>query len=130
MPRGVPKTGRRRRRRRSTQSGGSNGAASSVLSQITALVAENEQLTRQNRALQASLETISRAVQNVRPGGAPRRRGRPPVAAAASSSRPVGRPRARRRRPMSPETLARRRAGLAKARAVLAAKRAAAKRKS
>jgi hypothetical protein len=50
-----------------------------------------------------------------------RRRGRPPGAA-----RPVGRP--RRRRTLSPETLEKRRAGLAKARAVLAAKRAAAKR--
>ena len=125
MPRGTTGTTRRRRRRRSTRTAGANGAATSLLSQITSLVTQNEALTRQNRDLQASLDAVRRAVGG---GGTTAGRGRRPGRAArATAARPVGRPRARRR-PLSPETLAKRRAGLAKARAVLAAKRAAAKK--
>jgi len=126
MPTGTPTKLRRRRRRSSRQAAGSNGVAASLLSHITALVSQNESLTKQNRQLQASLDTISRAVQGIRPGSAQTatrgRRGRP-----AAAIQVVGRPR-RRRRTLSPDSLAKRRAGLAKARAVLAAKRAAAKK--
>lgn len=116
---------RRRRQRVSGQAAGSNRGAGALLSQVTALVAENQALARQNRELRASLETINRAVQAISSGTTHRRRGR---TAQAASTRPVGRP-GRRRRSMSQETLAKRRAGLAKARAVLARKRAAAKQR-
>jgi hypothetical protein len=116
----------RPRKRRVTQAGSGNGSARALLVQITELVDANEALSNENRRLQSALSQVSAAVSGVGSGvRAGARRGRPP---AAASSRPVGRPR-RRRRVTDPATLERRRAGLAKARAVLAAKRAAAKRK-
>ena len=118
---------RRRRRRSPNGTAGANGAAKALLSQVSALVAQNQHLERENRQLQVSITSIGQAVQRVSSvsGGATRTGRR--------VGRPAGRPTTgvrRRRRITDPQTLARRRAGLAKARAVLAAKRAAAKKKA
>lgn len=123
MPPRAKRRGRPAKRRTRTSS---NGAAGALLSQVTDLVRANEALTAENRRLQSALSDIGATVNRF--GGTStvgRRRGRPP----ASASRAAGtNGRRRRRRVTNPETLERRRAGLAKARAVLAAKRAAAKR--
>src|SRR5215469_13720700 len=101
-----------------------------VVTQITRLVAANEQLQRANRELseenerlRGELTTIGSALGSVT--GARRGRGR--GGAAALARRPEPRP-PRQRRPITdPEVLARRNAALAKARAARAEKLAAAR---
>ena len=127
----APRTTRRRRPgrpRRSTQAASTNGAARVLLAEVSALVEANEALMAENALLQSVLNDVGRAISAS--ASAPRRPGRPPASAAArTGGRPTTGPKRRRRRITDPATLERRRAGLAKARAVLAAKRAAAKRK-
>ena len=113
---------RTRRRRRSQGDGpGGNGLASSLLSHVTDLVAENKQLTQENRELRAIVDRVSSAVKGV----ASRRQS----AGGETGSSAGGRVRQRRtrRKITDPETLERRRAALAKARKVLADRRAASK---
>jgi hypothetical protein len=90
---------------------------------VTSLVRDNEFLSRENKRLRSMIDEVGKAIQRLTtPAPAPR--GRRKTAAAAAAD---GRPR-KRRRITDPAVLERRRAGLAKARQVLAAKRAAAKR--
>jgi hypothetical protein len=100
-----------------------NGSAAGLLSQVSALVAENLKLARENKELHSVLDTITQSVRRV--GSAVGRTSR--RVAAASIRRTSGRSRTRRRI-TDPAALERRRAALAKARQVLAAKRAAARK--
>jgi hypothetical protein len=122
----MPRTSGRRRRRRKTTGAAGNGLAASLLSQVSQLVNENEALSRENRELHSVLSGIADSAQSLRTrsvssAGGRRPRGRPAGQVSANGRR-------RRRRITDPATLAKRRAGLAKARRVLAAKRAAAKK--
>ena len=100
-----------------------------VVTQITQLVAANEQLQRANRELteenerlRGELTAIGSALGNLT--GGRRGRGR---AAAAPLALPDAKPRRQRRPITDPEVLARRNAALAKARAARAEKLAAAR---
>jgi hypothetical protein len=118
----VAKTTRRRStngRRRRQQSGLTRTVA--LLSSVTSLVRDNEFLSRENNRLRSMIDEVGKAIQRLT-APAPTTRGRRKATATAD-----GRPR-KRRRITDPAVLERRRAGLAKARQVLAAKRAAAKR--
>ena len=122
----APRAGTRRRGRRRTTTQISNGqTAATLMTQVTQLVDENKALTRENRELQTVLARIGQSVQKltIRPVSSNQRR---PVAGGAPSAPTRGR--RRRRRVTDPAALERRRAALAKAREVLAAKRAAQKR--
>ena len=118
-------TARRRRRRRTTTQISNGQAATALMSQVTQLVDENKALTRENRELQTILARIGQSVQKltIRPISSNQRR----IVASGAPSAPT-RVRRRRRRVTDPVALERRRAALAKAREVLAAKRAAQKR--
>ena len=126
MPRTSANGSTTRRRRRT----GQGLDARLFVTQITRLVAANEQLQRANRQLseenerlRGELTTIGSALGSVT--GARRGRGR--GGAAALTLRPEARP-PRQRRPITdPEVLARRNAALAKARAARAEKLAAAR---
>jgi hypothetical protein len=99
-----------------------------LLAEVSALVEANEALMAENALLQSVLNDVGRAISTSATSA--RRPGRPrKTAASVTGGRPTTTTRRRRRRITDPATLERRRAGLAKARAVLAAKRAAAKRK-
>ena len=111
----------RTRRRRRGQGDSANGLASSLLSQVTDLVAENKQLTQENRELRAIVDRVSQAVK----GASSRRKSA--AAEAGSSTGGQVRQRRTRRKITDPATLERRRAALAKARKVLADRRAASK---
>jgi len=113
---------RLKRGRRSATSA-TNGSAAGLLSQVSALVTENLKLARENKELHSVLDTITQSVQRV--GSAVGRSTR--RVASASIRRTAGRSRTRRRI-TDPVALERRRAALAKARSVLAAKRASAKK--
>ena len=119
------RTTRRRGRKRGTPTQSVNGSAAGLLSQVTALVTENLKLARENKELHSVLDTITQSVQRV--GSAVGRSTR--RVASASIRRTAGKGRIRRRI-TDPAALERRRAALAKARQVLAAKRASAKRTS
>ena len=117
------RTTKRRGRKRGSTTQGVNGSAAGLLSQVSALVTENLKLARENKELHNVLDTITQSVQKVGSGiGRSSRR-----VAAASVRRIAGRGRTRRRI-TDPLALERRRAALAKARSVLAAKRASAKK--
>jgi hypothetical protein len=101
-----------------------------VVTQITQLVAANEQLQRANRELteenerlRGELTAIGSALGSLAGGG---RRGRGRGGAAALAL-PEAKPRRQRRPITDPEVLARRNAALAKARAARAEKLAAAR---
>ena len=118
------RTTRRRGRKRGSTTQGVNGSAAGLLSQVSALVTENLKLARENKELHNVLDTITQSVQKVGSGiGRSSRRIRIP---SPSIGRPSGR--RTRRRITDPLALERRRAALAKARQVLAAKRASAKK--
>ena len=120
------KIGRPRLKRgRRSASSATNGSAAGLLSQVSALVADNLKLARENKELHSVLDTITQSVQRV--GSAVGRSTR--RVASASIRRTSGKGRVRRRI-TDPAALERRRAALAKARQVLAAKRASAKRTS
>lgn len=109
----------RTRRRRGQGDGSGNGLASSLLGQVTDLVAENKQLTQENRELRAIVDRVSQAVKG--------RSSRRLSAAGGGSEAGPTRQRRTRRKITDPATLERRRAALAKARKVLADRRAARK---
>jgi hypothetical protein len=117
------KAGRPRLKRTRRATSATNGSAAGLLSQVTALVTENLKLARENKELHSVLETITQSVQRF--GSAVGRSTR--RVASASIRRTSGKSRIRRRI-TDPVALERRRAALAKARSVLAAKRAAARR--
>src|ERR1700694_524462 len=114
----MARTTRGRRSQRHPTASGNGSAANLLLSQVTELVAENQSLVRENKALHSILARVSRAVQGVtpRPAG-----GRP------ADAGPKARPIRRRRKITDPASLERRRAALAKARQVLAERRASKK---
>ena len=122
MARRVTKR-RGRKRGRPTQS--ANGSAAGLLSQVSALVTENLKLARENKELHSVLDGITASVQRF--GSTIVRSSRRIRIPAPSIGRPSGRRRTRRRI-TDPAALERRRAALAKARQVLAAKRAAARK--
>ena len=117
------RTTKRRGRKRGSTTQGVNGSAAGLLSQVSALVTENLKLARENKELHSVLDTITQSVQRF--GSVLGRSTR--QVAAASIRRTSGKSRTRRRI-TDPVALERRRAALAKARSVLAAKRAAARR--
>jgi hypothetical protein len=118
----APRTRRRRRSQRQSNGTSTNGTATTLLAQVTDLVAENRSLVRENRELQSIVARVSQAVKGVSPGSVTRTRG----GGAGSQHRTTARPR-QRRRITDPATLERRRAALAKARQVLAERRASSK---
>ena len=111
-----------RRRRSKRQSGATNGVATTLLSQVNELVAENRSLTRENKDLLAILERVTQAVKGL--PGRPATGGRGATQGPGPRTRRVRRT---RRKITDPATLERRRAALAKARSVLAERRAAKK---
>jgi len=119
------RTTRRRGRKRGSPTQSVNGSAAGLLTQVTALVTENLKLARENKELHSVLDGIGQTVQRV--GSAVGRSTRRIRIPSPSIGRPSGRRRTRRRI-TDPLALERRRAALAKARQVLAAKRASAKK--
>jgi hypothetical protein len=118
------KVGRPRLKRgRRKASSATNGSAVGLLSQVSALVAENIKLARENKELHSVIDGIGQSVQRV--GSVISRSGRGITAAASRRASGLSRT---RRRITDPVALERRRAALAKARSVLAAKRAAARK--
>lgn len=119
---------RRRRTQRQTTTLATNGQARTVLSQVSQLVEENRALARENKELHTMLAKIGQTVQKltIRPISSTQRR----VVAGETISTPRRGRRRQRQRITDPAALERRRAALAKARQVLAAKRAAQKRGS
>jgi len=116
-----PRIARKRRRSRTPAGAATNGSATTLLSQVSELVSENQALVRENKELQSVLARVSQAVQGLRARPVTSRR--PTVGGAA----PQPKARRQRRRITDPATLERRRAALAKARAVLAERRASKK---
>ena len=106
------------RGRRHPTAAGSNGAAATLLSQVTELVALNQSLVRENKALHAILARVSQAVEGV---------AAKPAGGRAAQAGPKARTIRRRRKITDPASLERRRAALAKARQVLAERRASKK---
>ena len=117
----APRTPRRRRSRRQSNARATNGSAATLLSQVSELVAENQSLVRENKQLHLIVARVSQALKGVasRPAAQDRANASPPRRTAA--------PRRERRRITDPATLEHRRAALAKARQVLAERRAASK---
>ncbi len=113
------RTTRRRRGQRQSTATRTNGSATTLLSQVSELVAENQMLARANRELRSILARVSEAVKGVAPLSAARNRGTVRGAPPLTDGR-----RRQRRRITDPASLERRRAALAKARQVLAEKRA------
>ena len=122
-----PRTTKRRRRSKgkSTAAAG-NGSPATLLAQVSDLVSENQALVRENKELHTIIARVTQAVHVV--SSAPRgsRRSLQQTGGQAAVPRINGHPR-RRRRITDPASLERRRAALAKARQVLAEKRAAGK---
>jgi hypothetical protein len=113
-----------------TNSSFGSADAQAVLTRVAQLVQENQTLIRENNELKSTLAQIAEATQMSMPSPPSSSDGQSETASAPSTpSTGNGRRRRRRRGRISdPTTLERRRAALAKAREVLAAKRAAAKR--
>ena len=122
-----PRTVKRRRRSKGqlTAAGGT-GSPATLLAQVTELVSENQALVRENRELHVVIARVTKAVEVM--SSAPRagRRSLQETAGRGGAPRTNGR-RRQRRRITDPASLERRRAALAKARQVLAEKRAAEK---
>jgi len=126
MPRTRSATASTTRRRRRTAQGIDTRL---VVTQITQLIAANEQLQRANRELteenerlRGELTTIGSALGSLTGGRRGRGRG-----GSTALALPEARPRRQRRPITDPEVLARRNAALAKARAARAEKLAAAR---
>jgi hypothetical protein len=103
------------RRRGRPTAAGNGSAANLLLSQVTELVAENQSLVRENKALHSILARVSQAVEGVRAV---------PIVSRGTGAPTQVRKVRRRRKITDPASLERRRAALAKARAVLAERRA------
>ncbi len=122
-----PRTVKRRRRSKGQLTAtGSSGSPATLLAQVTELVSENQALVRENRELHIVIARVTKAVDVV--SSAPRagRRSLQEAAGQAGAPRRNGH-RRQRRRITDPASLERRRAALAKARQVLAERRAAVK---
>src|SRR5437868_289529 len=119
-----PRTTKRRRRTKAQLAAAGIGSPATLLSQVSELVNENQALVRENKELHSIIARVTQAVQitSSRPVGSRRRLQQ--TGGRASGSQTNGHPR-QRRRITDPATLERRRAALAKARQVLAEKRAA-----
>lgn len=129
----APRT-RRTRRTTTNNPAAEAGPAASIVANLAALLDENRALKKEADRLRALIERLaSLAGSAVAPSAdaAPvRRRGRRPAAAAAAAAEPAPEaPKVRkpRRKITDPDLLARRRAALAKARAVRAERLAAAR---
>jgi len=121
-----PRTTKRRRRTKAQLAAAGTGTPATLLSQVSELVNENQALARENKELHSIIARVTQAVQIVSssPRGSRRRLNEP--GGRVAGSRPNGGVR-RRRRITDPASLERRRAALAKARQVLAERRAAEK---
>jgi hypothetical protein len=97
-----------------------------LLSQVSELVSENQALVRENKELHTIIARVTQAVHVVSSSPRGSRRSLQETAGRSTSPRRNGR-RRQRRRITDPASLERRRAALAKARQVLAEKRAAVK---
>jgi hypothetical protein len=119
-----PRTTKRRRRSKGqlTATAG-NGSPTTLLAQVTELVSENQALVRENKELHT---IIARVTQVVSSGPRGSRRSLQETAGRPTAPRGNGH-RRQRRRITDPASLERRRAALAKARQVLAERRAAVK---
>ena len=121
-----PRTTKRRRRSKGQPAPVGNGSPATLLSQVSELVNENQALVRENRELHTIIARVTQAVHVV--SSAPRGSRRSLQQTAGRSTAPRGNGhRRQRRRITDPASLERRRAALAKARQVLAEKRAAGK---
>jgi len=118
-----PRTVKRRRRSKAQLIAAGIGSPSTLLAQVSELVSENQALVRENKELQT---IIARVTQVVSSGPRGSRRSLQETAGRPTAPRANGH-RRQRRRITDPATLERRRAALAKARQVLAEKRAAGK---
>ena len=121
-----PRTTKRRRRSKGQPAAAGNGSPATLLSQVSELVNENQALARENKELRSIVARVTQAVQimSSSPRGSRRRLNEP--GGRVARSRPNG-GRRQRRRITDPASLERRRAALAKARQVLAERRAAEK---
>jgi hypothetical protein len=122
-----PRTTKRRRRSKGqTAATAGNGSPTTLLSQVTELVNENQALVRENKELHTIIARVTQAVQVIssRPRG--NRQRLQETGGRAAAPRTNGH-RRQRRRITDPASLERRRAALAKARQVLAERRAATK---
>jgi hypothetical protein len=120
------RTVKRRRRSKGQLTATTGGSPTTLLAQVTELVSENQALVRENRELHTIIARVTKAVDVV--SSAPRagRRSLQEAVGGVGAPRRNGR-RRQRRRITDPASLERRRAALAKARQVLAEKRAAEK---
>jgi hypothetical protein len=117
---------KRRRRSKAQPAAAGNGSPATLLSQVTELVNENQALVRENRELHSIIARVTQAVQIVSSSPRASRRRLEAPGGRVAGSRPNG-GRRQRRRITDPASLERRRAALAKARQVLAERRAAEK---
>ena|SRR5437870_5245907 len=118
-----PRTTKRRRRTKAQLAAAGTGSPATLLSQVSELVNENQALVRENKELHTIIARVTQAVHVV--SSAPRSNRRS-LQVGRAAPRANGHPR-QRRRITDPASLERRRAALAKARQVLAERRAAAK---
>jgi hypothetical protein len=121
-----PRTVKRRRRSKGQLTATTGGTPTTLLAQVTELVSENQALVRENRELHTIIARVTKAVDVVSSAPRASRRSLQEAVGAVGAPRRNGR-RRQRRRITDPASLERRRAALAKARQVLAEKRAAEK---
>ena len=120
-----PRTTKRRRRTKAQMAAAAgNGSPTTLLAQVTELVNENQALVRENKELHTIIARVTQAVHVVSSGPRGSRRRLQETAGRAATPRKNGH-RRQRRRITDPASLERRRAALAKARQVLAERRAA-----
>ena len=119
-----PRTTKRRRRTKAQLAAAGTGTPATLLSQVSELVNENQALVRENKELHTIIARVTQAVHIV--SSAPRGNRRRLQVGRVAAPKANGHPR-QRRRITDPASLERRRAALAKARQVLAERRAAEK---
>ena len=117
---------RRRRSKGQLTAAGASVSPATLLAQVTELVSANQALVRENRELHVVIARVTKAVDVVSSAPRASRRSLQETAGRGGVPRSNGR-RRQRRRITDPASLERRRAALAKARQVLAEKRAAEK---
>src|SRR5437762_8903362 len=120
-----PRTTKRRRRTKAQLAAAGNGTPATLLSQVSELVNQNQALARENRELHTIIARVTQAVHVV--SSAPRGRRRSLQTTGGAAAPRTNGHRRQRRRITDPASLERRRAALAKARQVLAERRAAEK---
>jgi hypothetical protein len=123
-----PRTVKRRRRSKGQlTAAGTSVSPATLLAQFTELVSENQALARENRELHVVIARVTKAVDVMSSAPRAARRSLQQTAGRGSAAAPSNGRRRQRRRITDPASLERRRAALAKARQVLAEKRAAEK---